>query len=263
MTTPALTGEQLRLKEEFVETCGTWDAGWESLLVLDPGFLRSYLDLASVPVRKGHLEPKVRAFVLLTVSAAATHLYMPGVRQHIRAALAAGASRAEITEVLELTSTLGIHAANVGIPLLVEVLTEEGLRDGPAPLDERQERLKAEFTATRGYWHPTWNEMLELDPDLFASYTEFSSVPWRTGVLEPKVKEFVYTAFDVAATHLYSVGLKLHLRNAIRLGATPGELLEIIELASLMGIHGAVSAAPVLIEEAGKAEAEGAGRAGA
>ena len=73
---------------------------------------------------------------------------------------------------------------------------QEGMRDGPAPLTEHQEELKAEFTRNRGYWHPFWDNMLELDPEIFKAYTDFSSVPWKTGPLEPKVKEFIYTAFD-------------------------------------------------------------------
>ncbi len=48
--------------------------------------------------------------------------------------------------------------------------------------------------------------MLWLDADFFEAYTHFSSVPWVTGVLEPKVKELIYTAFDVSATHLYISG---------------------------------------------------------
>ena len=145
---------------------------------------------------------------------------MPGIRQHIKAALGRGATADEIMEVLELTATLGIHAMNIGVPILVEVLDEKGLRTGPAPLTDRQEEMKADFTKTRGYWHEFWDEMLELDPELFAAYTEFSSVPWRTGTLAPKVKEFVYIAFDTAATHLYVKGLKLHIENAIGYGAT-------------------------------------------
>ena len=39
------------------------------------------------------------------------------------------------------------------------------------------------------------------------------------GTLSPKVKEFVYIAFDTAATHLYVKGLKLHIENAIGYGA--------------------------------------------
>jgi alkylhydroperoxidase/carboxymuconolactone decarboxylase family protein YurZ len=74
----------------------------------------------------------------------------------------------------------------------------------------------------------------------------FSSVPWREGVLEPKVKEFMYCAFDAAATHLYVPGLKLHMRNALRYGATAEEIMEVLEIVSTIGIHGAVLAAPIL-----------------
>jgi alkylhydroperoxidase/carboxymuconolactone decarboxylase family protein YurZ len=176
-------------------------------------------------------------------------MYQPGVRQHVRAALDAGATGQEIMEVLELAATLGIHAMNIGVPVLTEVLEEEGLRDSPAPLDARQEEIKAEFTRNRGYWHEFWDEMLELDPELLAAYTEFSSVPWRTGTLEPKVKELVYIAFDTAATHLYVKGLKAHIRNALRHGATAREILEVMEIASVLGIHAVTAAAPVLAAE--------------
>jgi alkylhydroperoxidase/carboxymuconolactone decarboxylase family protein YurZ len=134
------------------------------------------------------------------------------------------------------------------VPLLLEVLQEEGLRDGPAPLDERRERLKAEFTANRGYWHSFWDGVLELDPDLFEAYIEFSSVPWKSGPLEPKVKELVYIAFDASATHLYVPGLKLHMQNAVRLGATAGEIMEVLAIVSVIGIHAATTAAPILAE---------------
>jgi len=102
--------------------------------------------------------------------------------------------------------------------------------------------------------------MLELDPELFAAYTEFSSVPWRSGTLSPKVKEFVYIAFDTAATHLYVKGLKLHIENAIGYGATPQEILEVMEIASVLGIHATTTAAPILKEEAAKFAAEQAAK---
>jgi alkylhydroperoxidase/carboxymuconolactone decarboxylase family protein YurZ len=217
---------------------------------LDPEFLDAYRELSMVPWRKTHLDPKTKELIYIAIDANATHMYLPGVRQHIKAAFAQGATVQEIMEVLELASTLGIHAMNIGVPILVEVLEEKGLRTGPAPLDERQLALKDEFTRTRGYWHSFWDEILELDPEMFDAYTEFSSVPWRTGTLEPKVREFVYIAFDTAATHLYVKGLKLHIENALGYGATTGELLEVMEIASVLGVHAATSAVPILIEEA-------------
>jgi alkylhydroperoxidase/carboxymuconolactone decarboxylase family protein YurZ len=244
-----LTTRQLQVKDEFIAVRGTWSPAWQDILELDAEFLHAYLLWSALPARKGHLAPKVREFIFIAADASATHLYTPGIRQHVRAALDAGATSAEIMEVLELTSTLGIHACNIGIPLLIEVLEEEGKRTGPAPLTTRQEELKAEFTASRGYWHEFWDGLLEVDPDLFAAYTEFSSLPWRHGVLEPKVKEMVYTAFDAAATHLYVPGLKQHLRNAVRLGATAEELIEVLEIVSVIGIHAAATAVPILADE--------------
>jgi alkylhydroperoxidase/carboxymuconolactone decarboxylase family protein YurZ len=244
-----LTVEQQQVKDEFIEVRGTWGEPWQRMLELDPAFVRAYTRFSGVPwTVQSHLEPKVKEFVYLAADAAATHLYAPGIRQHIAAALDRGATAAELMEVLELTSTLGIHACNIGVPLLIEVLEEEGLRSAPTPLDERQERLKAEFTANRGYWHEFWEGILELAPDLFEAYVEFSSVPWKTGTLEPKVKEMIYIAFDASATHLYVPGLKLHLRNAVRLGATTGELMEVLSIVSVVGIHAATTAAPILAE---------------
>ncbi len=75
------------------------------------------------------------------------------------------------------------------------------------------------------------------------------------------MKEFVYCAIDCATTHLYVPGLKLHIRNAIRYGATAEEVMEVFELASLMGVHTMMAGADVLVEEMGKAagtEASGA-----
>lgn len=245
----ALTAEQEALKDEFVKVRGTWGDPWQCILELDPEFFRSYLHMSAVPWQRNHLEPKVKEFIYIAVDAAATHLYEPGIRQHIRAAIGHGATQAELMEVLELTSTLGIHACNIGVPMLLEVLKEAGKRTGPAKLDARQERLKAEFTKNRGYWHQFWDGLLELDPDLFETYVEFSSVPWKNGVLEPKVKELIYTAFDASATHLYVPGLRLHMQNAVGLGATAEEIMEVLAIASVIGIHAATVAAPILVEE--------------
>ena len=249
----SLTPRQEEIKAAFVEVHGAWDEGWQSILELDPEFLHAYLGFEAVPARQQHLDAKTRAFIGLTVDAATTHLHGPGIRHHIAAALAAGATRGEVMEVLECTATLGIHAMNVGVPVLVEVLTERGLRTEPAPLDAEQERIKAAFTRDRGYWNPTWDEMLELTPQLFEAYTAFSSHPWLHGSLSPKLREFIYIAFDTSATHLYRVGLKLHIENALGYGATPQEILEVMEIASVIGIHTVTTGAPILRELAPEA----------
>jgi alkylhydroperoxidase/carboxymuconolactone decarboxylase family protein YurZ len=243
-----LTERQQQVKDEFIRVRGAWGATWESILRLDANFLEAYMNFSAVPWRKNHLDDKVKEFIYIAADAAATHLYVPGIAQHLKKAIEFGATREELMEVLELTSTLGIHACNLGVPILLEVLEEEGKRSGPVPLDERRQKLKLDFEKNRGYWHPSWDGLLELDPELFEAYLDFSSVPWRTGVLSPKVKELVYCAFDASATHLYLPGLKLHMRNAIRYGATAEEIMEVLEIVSVVGIHGAAVAAPMLEE---------------
>ncbi|KAI5926255.1 AhpD-like protein [Camillea tinctor] len=249
------------LKAEFDRLLGaeSFHTGWSSLLSIDPLLFRSSVSLASVPRLKSHLRPKEQSLISLAVSSAATHLYAPGIRAHASAALAAGATPAEVLEVIALTSTLGIHACNIGVPILVEVLRERGGKEGgekeditTAPYDEQQEALKQEFTEKRGYWHGFWEDFLRLDPEFFAAYLEFSGLPWTRdggqGALEPKMKELVYCAFDAAATHLYVPGLKLHMRNALGYGATPQEILEVLELATLLSLHTAHVAAPIIEE---------------
>lgn len=245
-----LDARQRQVKDAFLATGGSWNEAWEAVLQLDAEFLQSYVDYAGVPARKHHLDTKTRHLLALVVNAAVTHLHAPAMREHIRAALAAGATPEEVMEVLECTATLSIHAMNVGVPVLTEVLAERGIRTQPAELSEYQLRLKREFTENRGYWNSTWDEMLELDPELFDAYTAFSSHPWKHGTLTPKMREFIYTAFDTSATHLYKVGLKLHIENALGYGATIGEILEVMEIACSIGMQSVAVGAPMILEEA-------------
>ena len=126
----ALTPRQEEVKARFIEVRGTWSEAWEAVVRLDPDFLEAYLRFSAVPWRHGPLPPKVKEFIYIAIDANATHMYLPGVRQHIKAALDHGATGAEIMEVLELTATLGIHAMNVGMPVLAEVLSEMGRPTG-------------------------------------------------------------------------------------------------------------------------------------
>ena len=246
-----------QLRDTFIESRGYWNEFWDALLDLDEDFFEAYTQFSSVPWRSGPLDPKIKEFVYIAVDAAATHLYVPGIRQHIKQALAHGATAQEIMEVLELTATLGIHACTVGVPILLDELEAAG-QSIEHEFSERQLGLKAEFEQKRGYWNDFWNEMLLLDADFFAAYTQFSSVPWVSGTLEPKVKELIYTAFDVSATHLYASGLRQHIRNALDYGATREEVLEVIELASVIGIHSCTVGVPILVEELAAKRSNGA-----
>lgn len=243
-----LTEHQQQIKDRVIAQRGVWEDHWDTVLAVDPDFVDAYLEMDRVPWRKNHLSDKFKELCCISWNAAATHMNAEGVRVHMRRAIALGATPAEIVEVLELAATLGIHTMNIGVPLLVEVLEERG-RTGPAPLDAHQEELKAEFTHVRGYWHDFWNEMLELDPEMFGAYTAFSTVPWRTGTLTPAEKELIYISYDIASTHLYVPGTKLHIRNALTHGATVQQILEVMELSSMLGLDAVALGVPIMVEE--------------
>ncbi|MQA08968.1 MAG: carboxymuconolactone decarboxylase family protein [Pseudonocardiaceae bacterium] len=118
-----------------------------------------------------------------------------------------------------------------------------------AELTQRQRELRETFVNERGYWNEFWAGLLETDEDFFEAYLNFSAVPWRKGVLEPKVKELIYTAIDASTTHLYEPGLRQHIRNALAYGATKEEIMEVLELTSVLGIHTCILGVPVLLEE--------------
>ena len=96
---------------------------------------------------------------------------------------------------------------------------------------------------------PIWETLLKLSPDFFKAYLDLSSVPWKTGVLEPKIKELIYVAIDIATTHLFLSGTRIHMRNALKHGATKDEIMEVIALVSICGMHSATEGVPILVEE--------------
>lgn len=77
---------------------------WDQLPELDPEFMEAYLAFRSVPHRNGPLPQKYKGLILVAINAATTHLCGPGVRRHMRNALAHGATQEEILETIQLRS---------------------------------------------------------------------------------------------------------------------------------------------------------------
>jgi len=245
-----LTDEQQKLKQQFTVERGYWNDFWNGLLTLSPDFFKAYLEFSTIPWRSGPLAPKVKEFIYIAIDAATTHLYEPGLRIHIQNALRYGATKEEIMEVYQLTSVLGMHTCTMGVPALLDELRTAGRgAELEGELSPEQLDLKARFTENRGYWNPFWDGLLRLDPRFFKAYLEFSTIPWKSGPLEPKVKEFIYIAIDAATTHLYEPGLRIHIQNALKYGATKEEIMEVYQLTSVLGMHTCTMGVPVLLDE--------------
>lgn len=109
----------------------------------------------------------------------------------------------------------------------------------------------------KGDWNPLWEQFREFDPDFLEAYLAFRSVPQRKGPLPQKTKELILIAINAATTHLYAPGVRRHIQNALKAGATREEILETIQLTTVMGIHACNLALPILAEELEKQDAAG------
>ena len=116
------------------------------------------------------------------------------------------------------------------------------------------EELRSRFIRERGYWSKVWDQLLAEDPGFFEAYLNYSSEPFREAVLPRKVQELVLIAVDACTTHLFAPGARIHIRNAFEAGATKAEILEVLELVSLVGIHSVAVGLPILLEESEKLE---------
>ena len=106
----------------------------------------------------------------------------------------------------------------------------------------------------KGDWNPLWEQFRELDPDFLEAYLAFRSVPQSQGPLQQKYKELILIAINAATTHLYGPGVRRHIQNALKAGASMEEILETIQLTTVMGIHSCNLAIPILMEEVSKFE---------
>jgi alkylhydroperoxidase/carboxymuconolactone decarboxylase family protein YurZ len=101
---------------------GNWNPDWEPFASLDPAWTEKVIAVAIAPTVAGTLDAKTRALIGIALDVSCTHLYAPGVRRHIQRALKAGATKEEITAVLQLACLQGLHSMCVGAPILQDEL---------------------------------------------------------------------------------------------------------------------------------------------
>lgn len=222
-------------------------AGWAAFARADGELYAAYRALADVPWRTGTLDPRVRELLLIAADATASGPDPAGLAGRIENALALGASRAEIAEVLALVGILGIHTSTMGTAILMEEAAAQGL-PAPDPHAPAAVAARAEFERRRGYWSPLWDAVVAFDPEFLLAYLEFSSVPVEREILHPHVRELVLIVVNSVATHLFPDGLRLHIRNALRIGVEPQQVMEVFELLAALGSRSLVLGHPLLAD---------------
>jgi alkylhydroperoxidase/carboxymuconolactone decarboxylase family protein YurZ len=115
-----------RRRAQRKEATGNWNPDWEPFAKLDPKWTEKVIALAIAPAVSGVLDKKTIELIGIALDVCCTNLYAPGVRRHVQRALKAGATKEEITAVLQLAALQGLHSVCVGGPILLEELEAAG-----------------------------------------------------------------------------------------------------------------------------------------
>jgi alkylhydroperoxidase/carboxymuconolactone decarboxylase family protein YurZ len=111
-----------RRARESKPVTGNWNPDWEPFAKLDPAWTEKVIAMAISPAVAGALDAKTIELIGIALDVSCTNMYAPGVRRHIQRALDAGATKQEITAVLQLATLQGLHSMCLGGPILLEEL---------------------------------------------------------------------------------------------------------------------------------------------
>lgn len=114
-----------------------------------------------------------------------------------------------------------------------------------------RETLAQDLSEALGIEHPDLAIMAEMDPELSAEFLEMARAVKRDNVLAPKDQALIYVALYASLAQLNAPMTRAYIRAALKAGATAGEVREVLELTSVLGIHGTLPAALILTEEDG------------
>jgi AhpD family alkylhydroperoxidase len=241
------------LRSGFESAHGYWSTDLEDLLLTDPRYFRAYDRLLRVTSARGNLTPKERELICIAVTSQVTYLNRAAISHHIRQAKRLGASSEEIAETLQLAASLGVHSMLVGVPIAHEVFEELGVSMSVSDEepDAYRHDLKERFIRHRKYWTPHWDLVLAYTPEYFEAYLDLSSIPWNHGPLSETFKELIFVAIDVVTTHLFTPGIRTHTKKALEYGATPEQVIDVMSIASNIGVEAVLAGVSQIPRDAG------------
>jgi alkylhydroperoxidase/carboxymuconolactone decarboxylase family protein YurZ len=233
-------------KNSQTET-GPWDTVRGTLREWDPQWADACTKMSTNPWTSGILPIKLVELISVAINAACTNLNPEGTRRHIRAALDAGATRAEILMVLKMSSVLSIHSCSLGAPILLEEAKAAGVKPAErssTPVTPSCDKMKA-----IGQWNTAWDPFYELDPVWTDQFFTVGTGIYTGGVFSPKDVELLSIGFDASITHMYAPGTRRHIKGALKVGATMEEIMEVLKICVAQGVQACNLAVPILAEE--------------
>jgi alkylhydroperoxidase/carboxymuconolactone decarboxylase family protein YurZ len=229
---------------------GPWDSALEKLRSWESSWAAICATMTDNPWESGILPRRFVELVGVALNAACTNLNPEGTRRHIRAALAAGATRDEILMILKMASVMAIHSCSLGAPILIEEAAAAGVKpakkaDGPTPACDRMRAA--------GQWNVAWDPFFELDPQWTDEFMATGVAIYASKTFTAKEVELLSIAFDASYTHMYAPGTRRHIRSALAVGASVEEIMEVLKLCVVQGVQACNLGVPILAEELARA----------
>lgn len=116
-------------------------------------------------------------------------------------------------------------------------------------------KLAEELAAALGYLDEDVLAVCELDPVIARCYIELAAAVAKRKVLDAKTRSLINIALSASVTDLKEKYTRIHIARALRLGATREEICEVLQLTSVLGIHGFIPGAQMLLKSLGGLEA--------
>ena len=227
---------------------GPWDSALDTLREWDPQWTELCSRMSTNPWTHSVLPLKFVELVSVSLNAACTNLNPEGTRHHIRAALQAGATRDEILFALKCGSVLSIHCCSQAAPILLEEAEAAGVKPTPRTNSEPTPRLRCECGRSASGTR-RWDPFFELDPVFTDEFMAMGAGVYKSGLMSPKELELLSIALDASVTHMYAPGTRRHIKSALKAGATMEEIMEVLKLCVVQGVHTFNLGLPILAEE--------------
>ncbi len=212
---------------------------WKAFGREDPTLHTAYEALADAAWQGGGLSAVTKQLLLVAAVGTASEPDRNALQAQVRNALEAGASRAQVREVLAVASILGVHSCIIGTPILLDEMVKLGLAKPDATRPETVQ-IREEFMDRRGYWSDLWEAVAAFDPQFLRAYLDYSSIPGERAVLDAQVRELVLIVLSSVTTHLFPDGLRVHVRGALSVGVPPDHIMQTFELLAAHGVRSVV-----------------------
>ncbi len=227
-----------QIKASFIAERGYWRPWVDTMLQACPGFVQQYARYAGHPARTGPLTPRMVELIYVALDASSSHLFESGLRTHMHKAREAGATDADVFDVLHLVAVQGVASAGQAADILAELSGADAAAAIDASLRERIDTLGVAHALRLG-------SLARMDPGYVQVLLDFIEKGRPDAGLTAAERSVVQLALHACFTAFNPGAVRALVAAALAHGVAPAELLQAIQLGAHLAVHGSALGASV------------------